>query len=192
MLIFRILITWRPSAIIWTQNFFHYFSRFPGPFWRLLKFNPPPSGMPNCTFLPQVSLNFFLKSLFYIFSVFLSPWSFDWAPFRLSRAIFRILTSWRPSAIFVTENFFHYFFRFLGPKSFRMSPILYGFEDFWSLPPGRQNVHFWPKFFTKYLGQEKNFELFGVSLQRLYRFQIQKRARPIRGRKNRFWENSEK
>ena len=152
--------------------------------------------MPNCTFLPQVSLNFFLKSLFYLFSVFLSPWSFDCAPFRLSRAIFRILTSWRPSAIFVTENFFHYFFRFLGHKSFRMSLILYDFEDFWSLPPGRQNVHFWPNFFkiffTKYLGQEKNFELFGVSLQRPYRFQIQKRARPIRGRKNRFRKNSEK
>ena len=62
-------------------------------FRRLLKFNPPLSRMPNGTFLPKVSLNFFLKSLFYIFSVFLSPWSFDWAPFRLSRAIFRILTT---------------------------------------------------------------------------------------------------
>ena len=68
-------------------------------FRRLLKFNPPP-GCSSVYFLPQVSLNLFLKCFFLYFSVFLSPWAFYWPSFRLSRAIFRILTTWRASAIF--------------------------------------------------------------------------------------------
>ena len=104
-----------------------------------------------------LSYNFFF--IYWHFPVFLSPSAFDWAPFCLSMSIFYCRLFFRfqellnePHIVWLrgllkfnteyaqTSNFgrkfcFHYFYRFLGPKSFRMSPILYCLAQFLHFTP---------------------------------------------------------
>ena len=73
----------------------------------------------------------------YLFSFFPCFWAYELSiepPFCLFMAISLILTTWCPSAIF-WRNFCFHFFRFLGPNSFRMSPIMYGLDGFWHFTP---------------------------------------------------------
>ena len=91
---------------------------------------------------------------------------------------------------FLAKNFFHYFFRFLGPKSFRMSPILYGLDDFWHLTP---NMSFWPTFwknffffFFRNIWDERRILSYSASFCDVcIVFYFKNRSRPIRGRKKR-------
>ena len=161
----------------WMQNFLHYFFRFVGPesfrtspilygFWRLLTI-----------YLKYAQTSIFGRKIFFInFFVFRGSRAFEWAPYCVGLDEFWHLTRNMPKRPLLDANFFPLFFSFSWAQELSNEPHIVWFRRILTFNPKyAQTSTFGPNFikifFSKNLGKNKNFELLGVSLRRLYRFE---------------------